>query len=78
MELTVDEDNTTADEEYVKAKEEELYKEYTELFADNEKLINRAVMSASIADFLYFSIILVNYRIIFIIHCQYVMIRLKN
>ena len=50
MELTVDEDNTTADEEYVKAKEEELYKEYTELFADNEKLINRAVMSASIAE----------------------------
>ena len=50
MELTVDEDNTTADEEYVKAKEEELYKEYTELFSDNEKLINRAVMSASIAE----------------------------
>ena len=38
MELTVDEDNTTADEEYVKAKEEELYKEYTELLADNEKI----------------------------------------
>lgn len=50
MELENIEDETIADEEYVKQQENALFDEYAELFKDNEKNINRAVMSASIAE----------------------------
>ena len=44
------EDNSVADEDFIEAEKQKLFREYAELFANSEKMVNRAVMSAAIAE----------------------------
>lgn len=50
VELEKEEDNSVADEEFVESELNKLFDEYAELFSDNEKIINRAVMSSAISE----------------------------
>lgn len=50
VELEKEEDNSVADEAFVESELNKLFEEYAELFSNNEKLINRAVMSAAISE----------------------------
>lgn len=43
-------DNTPADEEYLENAKVKLFKEYADLFADSERMINRAVMATAISE----------------------------
>lgn len=50
VELEKEEDNSVADEAFVESELNKLFEEYAELFSNNEKIINRAVMSSSISE----------------------------
>ena len=50
VELEKQEDNSEADEAYIENEKNKLFAGYGDLFAENEKMINRAVMSAAISE----------------------------
>lgn len=50
IELDKEEDNSVADETFVEGELNKLFEEYAELFSQNEKVINRAVMSMAISE----------------------------
>lgn len=50
VEMEKEPDNSVADEDYIETKKNELCDEYAKLFKDNEKAVNRAVMSAAISE----------------------------
>ena len=50
VEMEKEPDNSVADEDYIETKKKELCDEYAKLFKDNEKAVNRAVLSAAISE----------------------------
>lgn len=50
VDVEKEEDNTPADEDYIEKEKEKLFEDYAALFAENEKVIGRAVMSAALSE----------------------------
>lgn len=50
VDMEKEEDNTLVDEDYIEKEKEKLFDSYNVLFAENEKMINRAVMSAALSE----------------------------
>ena len=49
-ELNRTEDNTVVDETYLESEKAKLFNEYAGLFADNDRMINRAVMAVTLSE----------------------------